>query len=107
MAADHQFDGDPRKMASITLSSIDSFRRNRGRLQKPLLQNPRQRSVYDVSRHDRSLNEMSSRSANSIEDSVRRNQRQVEQNRITASMQVEDKAFQEILLKTQVFGACF
>ncbi|KAG8875681.1 hypothetical protein FRB97_004816 [Tulasnella sp. 331] len=83
MAAEHDVYGDPRKMASVTLSSIDSFRRNMGRLQRPMIQGSRER-------------------ANSIEDPVRRNQRQVEQNKLKATMQIDDKSFQDVLLKTQV-----
>ncbi|KAG9036760.1 hypothetical protein FRB95_008091 [Tulasnella sp. JGI-2019a] len=83
MAADHDVYGDPRKMASVTLSSIDSFRRNMGRLQRPMIQGARER-------------------ANSIEDPVRRNQRQVEQNKLKATIQIDDKSFQEVISKTQV-----
>lgn len=43
-----------------------------------------------------------SRRANSVEDPVRRGQRQVEQVKLKMSMQMEDKTFQVALLDTQV-----
>lgn len=46
--------------------------------------------------------EVTSVSANSIEDTVRRNQRQVEQVKMKLSLQIDDKAFQDIVMRTQV-----
>ena len=40
--------------------------------------------------------------ANSIEDPVKRGQRQVEQTRIKMGMQMDDRAFQASILETQV-----
>lgn len=40
--------------------------------------------------------------ANSVEDAVRRGQRQVEQVKLKMSMQMDDKTFQSSLLETQV-----
>ena len=40
--------------------------------------------------------------ANSIEDAVRRGQRQMEQAKLKLSMQMDDKTFQNLLLETQV-----
>jgi hypothetical protein len=41
--------------------------------------------------------------ANSVEDAIRRGQRQVEQVRIKMGLQMDDKTFQAALLETQVF----
>jgi hypothetical protein len=41
--------------------------------------------------------------ANSVEDAMRRGQRQVEQVKLKLSMQMDDKTFQSALLETQVF----
>ncbi|KAG8904203.1 hypothetical protein FRB99_002106 [Tulasnella sp. 403] len=83
LAADTQRIDAARRVATATLSSIDSFNRNRARLRRPTTEHPRQR-------------------ANSIEDTMRRNQRQVEQVKIKLSMQIDDKTFQDIIIKTQV-----
>ncbi|KAG8949781.1 hypothetical protein FRC04_008321 [Tulasnella sp. 424] len=83
LASDSQNIGNSRKVAAAALSSIDSFNRNHARLQRPKTEGNRQR-------------------ANSIEDTMRRNQRQVEQAKIKLSMQIDDKSFQETLMKTQV-----
>ena len=40
--------------------------------------------------------------ANSVEDAIRRGQRQVEQVRIKMGLQMDDKTFQAALLETQV-----
>jgi rapamycin-insensitive companion of mTOR len=42
--------------------------------------------------------------ANSVEDAIRRGQRQVEQVRIKMGLQMDDKTFQAALLETQVFS---
>jgi hypothetical protein len=43
------------------------------------------------------------RRANSVEDAVRRGQRQVEQVKVRLGMQMDDRAFQASLLETQVY----
>ena len=40
--------------------------------------------------------------ANSVEDAVRRGQRQVEQVKLKISMQMDDKTFQAAIVETQV-----
>jgi hypothetical protein len=42
------------------------------------------------------------RRANSVEESVRRGQRQAEQNKLKLGMQIDDKSFQNLLLESQV-----
>ncbi|KAF9221011.1 hypothetical protein BS17DRAFT_786363, partial [Gyrodon lividus] len=74
--------GEHRIVGTSAMSAIDSFNRNRARLQ-PNVKNARPR-------------------ANSAEDAVRRGQRQVEQSKIKIGMQMDDKTFQSSLLETQV-----
>ncbi|EIW81055.1 hypothetical protein CONPUDRAFT_90112 [Coniophora puteana RWD-64-598 SS2] len=74
--------GESRIIGTSALSQIDSFNRNRGRLQTTFI-NGRPR-------------------ANSSEEAVRRGQRQVEQAKLKANMQMDDKTFQTSLLETQV-----
>lgn len=81
LAADYNR-GEHRIVGTSALSAIDSFNRNRLRLQ-PSVRNARPR-------------------ANSSEDAVRRGQRQVEQVKIKMGMQMDDKTFQSSLLETQV-----
>ncbi|KAG1808998.1 Rapamycin-insensitive companion of mTOR, N-term-domain-containing protein [Suillus variegatus] len=81
LAADYNR-GEHRIVGTSALSAIDSFNRNRLRLQ-PSVRNARPR-------------------ANSAEDAVRRGQRQVEQVKIKMGMQMDDKTFQSSLLETQV-----
>jgi rapamycin-insensitive companion of mTOR len=45
--------------------------------------------------------------ANSVEDAVRRGQRQVEQVKVRMGMQMDDRAFQASLLETQVYHYFF
>ncbi|KAI0252434.1 Rapamycin-insensitive companion of mTOR, N-term-domain-containing protein [Lactifluus subvellereus] len=74
--------GEHRIIGTSALSSIDSFNRNRTRLETGVVSNrPR---------------------ANSVEDAIRRGQRQVEQVRIKMGLQMDDKTFQAALLETQV-----
>ena len=40
--------------------------------------------------------------ANSVEESVRRGQRQAEQSKLKLGMQIDDKSFQNLLLESQV-----
>ncbi|KAF8503219.1 Rapamycin-insensitive companion of mTOR, N-term-domain-containing protein [Hysterangium stoloniferum] len=82
LAADYT-NGPNRIMGTTALSSLDSFNRNKTRLQHITQSSGRPR-------------------ANSVEDAVRRNQRQVEQNKLNFSMQIDDKTFQNLLIETQV-----
>ncbi|KII86754.1 hypothetical protein PLICRDRAFT_43412 [Plicaturopsis crispa FD-325 SS-3] len=81
--AANYMDGGNRIVGTLALSAIDSFNRNKGKLQSAPQKNSRAR-------------------ASSIEDAVRRGQRQVEQVRIKMGMQMDDKTFQASLLETQV-----
>ncbi|KAG9315833.1 Rapamycin-insensitive companion of mTOR, N-term-domain-containing protein [Chiua virens] len=81
LASDYK-GGEHRIIGTSAISAIDSFNRNRTRLQ-PNVKGTRPR-------------------ANSAEDAVRRGQRQVEQSKIKIGMQMDDKTFQSNLLETQV-----
>ncbi|OCH89904.1 hypothetical protein OBBRIDRAFT_793801 [Obba rivulosa] len=83
LAADYEM-GEHRIIGVSALTAIDSYNRHRSRLQPASVQGdarPR---------------------ANSIEDAVRRGQKQVEQAKIKLAMQMDDKTFQTCLLDTQV-----
>ncbi|TDL23281.1 hypothetical protein BD410DRAFT_858667 [Rickenella mellea] len=82
LAADYT-QGEHFIVGTSALSAIDSFNRNKARLQPGPVKDVRQR-------------------ANSVEDPVRRGQRQVEQVKIKLGMQMDDRAFQATLLETQV-----
>ncbi|KAF8895478.1 Rapamycin-insensitive companion of mTOR, N-term-domain-containing protein [Infundibulicybe gibba] len=82
MATDYK-DGEHRIVGTSALSAIDSFNRNRARLEPCTARQSRPR-------------------ANSVEDAVRRGQRQVEQVKLKMGMQMDDKTFQSQLLETQV-----
>ncbi|KAF8890018.1 Rapamycin-insensitive companion of mTOR, N-term-domain-containing protein [Gymnopilus junonius] len=85
MATDYKR-GESRIVGTSALSAIDSFNRNRARLEPNVpAKGFRQR-------------------ANSVEDAVRRGQRQVEQVKLKMSMQMDDKTFQSCLLETQVMA---
>ncbi|KAJ4465087.1 Rapamycin-insensitive companion of mTOR, N-term-domain-containing protein [Lentinula lateritia] len=77
-------DGQQRLVGASTLSALDSFNRNRTRLEP---------GVVKTSSRLR---------ANSVDDAVRRGQRQVEQAKLKLGMQMDDKTFQSSLLETQV-----
>ncbi|KAJ3802454.1 Rapamycin-insensitive companion of mTOR, N-term-domain-containing protein [Lentinula aff. detonsa] len=77
-------DGQQRLVGTSTLSALDSFNRNRTRLEP---------GVVKTSSRLR---------ANSVDDAVRRGQRQVEQAKLKLGMQMDDKTFQSSLLETQV-----
>ncbi|RPD54648.1 hypothetical protein L226DRAFT_535797 [Lentinus tigrinus ALCF2SS1-7] len=83
LASDYN-DNEHRIVGSSALSSIDSFNRHRARLQPA--------NVRGDSRPR----------ANSVEESVRRGQRAVEQDKLKMKMQMDDKTFQANLLDTQV-----
>ncbi|KAG6820706.1 hypothetical protein H0H93_012759 [Arthromyces matolae] len=81
--ATHYGDGEDRIIGTSAMSAIDSFNRNRSRLQPSTVRTSRPR-------------------ANSVEDAVRRGQRQVEQVKLKMNMQMDDKTFQSSMLETQV-----
>lgn len=83
LASDYK-QGEHRIIGTSALSSIDSFNRNRTRLET---------AVAAAGNRPR---------ANSVEDAIRRGQRQVEQVRIKIGFQMDDKTFQAALLETQV-----
>ncbi|GJJ15545.1 hypothetical protein Clacol_009823 [Clathrus columnatus] len=82
LAADYS-NGPNRIIGTTTLSSLDSFNRNKTRLQPLTYKDGRPR-------------------ANSVEETMRRNQRQIDQTKMTLGMQLDDRAFQNLLLETQV-----
>ena len=86
LAADYNM-GENRMVGTTTLSAIDSYNRHRTRLQPAV--------VRDSARPR----------ANSVEDAVRRGQRQVEQTKIKLGMQMDDRTFQTALIETQVHVA--
>lgn len=83
LASDYK-QGEHRIIGTSALSSIDSFNRNRTRLET---------AVAAAGNRPR---------ANSVEDAIRRGQRQVEQVRIKMGLQMDDRTFQAELLETQV-----
>lgn len=95
-------DGHNRIVGTSALSSVDSFNRNRARLQPNSLSSSRQRLVDPPAAffpsHD-------PRRANSVDEPVRRGQRQQVDNRIKMGMQIDDRGFQALLLETQVLTA--
>ncbi|KAG2009933.1 ste16 [Coprinopsis cinerea AmutBmut pab1-1] len=83
MATDYA-NKEHRIVGTSAVSAIDSFNRNKARLEtNNMKNNPRPR-------------------ANSVEDAVRRGQRHVEQAKLKMSMQMDDKTFQTAMLETQV-----
>ncbi|KAF8517336.1 Rapamycin-insensitive companion of mTOR, N-term-domain-containing protein [Gautieria morchelliformis] len=82
LASDYT-DGPNRITGTTALSSIDSFNRNRTRLQPGAQKDGRPR-------------------ANSVEEAVRRGQRQAEQSKLKLGVQIDDKGFQNLLLESQV-----
>ena len=93
-------DGEHRIVGTSALSAIDSFNRNQARLQPCTIKNNRQRHVFPACTDIQS--DAAESRANSVEDAVRRGQRQVEQVKLKLSMQMDDKTFQSSLLETQV-----
>ncbi|KIY71243.1 hypothetical protein CYLTODRAFT_140340 [Cylindrobasidium torrendii FP15055 ss-10] len=87
MASDYR-DNENRIIGTSAMSAIDSLDRNRARLQ-PGSVLPKQFRVR----------------ANSVEDPMRRGQRQVEQVKLKLNMQMDDKVFQAYILDTQVIYA--
>lgn len=99
MATDYK-DGEHRIVGTSALSAIESFNRNRARLDNTAaLKNSRPRYVT-LGRL--LLTTDICDSANSVEDAVRRGQRQVEQVKAKMSMQMDDRTFQATLIETQV-----
>lgn len=83
MATDYN-NKEHRIVGTSAISAIDSFNRNKSRLETHNTKSdPRPR-------------------ANSVEDAVRRGQRQVEQVKLKMSMQMDDKTFQTSMIDTQV-----
>lgn len=85
MATDYE-NKEHRIVGTSAVSAIDSFNRNKSRLEPSNLKS-------DYASRPR---------ANSVEDAVRRGQRQVEQVKLKMSMQMDDKAFQAAIIETQV-----
>lgn len=92
--------GEHRIIGTAAMSAIDSFNRNRARLQ-PNVKGARPRLAVPYSHTPFATTTFLCR-ANSAEDAVRRGQRQVEQSKIKIGMQMDDKTFQSCLLETQV-----
>jgi len=69
--------GDARKVGTLTLSSIDSFNCNRSRLQPTPVKDVRSRVA-------------------SVDDPVRRGQRQIGQVKLKIAMQLDDWSFQQL-----------
>ncbi|KAI0822217.1 Rapamycin-insensitive companion of mTOR, N-term-domain-containing protein [Trametes gibbosa] len=82
LASDYD-DNEHRIVGSSALSAIDSFNRYRSRQEPAVKGDTRPR-------------------ANSIEEAVRRGQRQAEQVKLKVGMQMDDKTFQTLLPETQV-----
>lgn len=87
MATDYE-NKEHRIVGTSAVSAIDSFNRNKARLETHTL---------------RSQPSFRPR-ANSVEDAVRRGQRQVEQVKLKISMQMDDKTFQAAIVETQVMS---
>ncbi|KAF5369485.1 hypothetical protein D9758_002757 [Tetrapyrgos nigripes] len=85
LASDYH-DGEHRIVGTSALSSIDSFNRNRTRLEPGTAKNTTTSRIR----------------ANSVDDAIRRGQRQVEQVKIKIGMQMDDKTFQSSLIDTAV-----
>jgi rapamycin-insensitive companion of mTOR len=94
--------GENRIIGTSALSSIDSFNRNRTRLETGVAVGNRPRFVHK--RIPSYYARPTYHRANSVEDAIRRGQRQVEQVRIKMGLQMDDKTFQAALLETQVFS---
>ncbi|RXW24422.1 hypothetical protein EST38_g1410 [Candolleomyces aberdarensis] len=87
MATDYE-NKEHRIVGTSAVSAIDSFNRNKARLETNNLRSPQSFRPR----------------ANSVEDAVRRGQRQVEQVKLKISMQMDDKTFQAAIVDTQVMA---
>ncbi|KAJ2919190.1 hypothetical protein MD484_g1222, partial [Candolleomyces efflorescens] len=87
MATDYE-NKEHRIVGTSAVSAIDSFNRNKARLETNNLRSPQSFRPR----------------ANSVEDAVRRGQRQVEQVKLKISMQMDDKTFQAAIVETQVIA---
>ncbi|KAK4705182.1 rapamycin-insensitive companion of mTOR, partial [Phenoliferia sp. Uapishka_3] len=76
---------DARLAASATLSAVDAFNRTHNRLETSPTEDYRPRS-------------------NSLDDPLKRGQRQVESTKIRMGMQIDDAHFRNLLLETQVLS---
>jgi rapamycin-insensitive companion of mTOR len=98
--ASNYVSGEQRIIGSLALSAINSFNRNRARLQPVVAKSSRPRLILFPLPFYHTPN--ATCRASSVEDAVRRGQRQVEQVKIKMGMQMDDKTFQSCLLETQV-----
>jgi large subunit ribosomal protein L17e len=104
MATDYG-DGEHRIVGTSALSAIESFNRNRTRLDNPAAlkyTRPRYVPIYQMLYVSSLKYWFNSFSANSVEDPVRRGQRHVEQVKAKMSMQMDDRTFQTAVIETQV-----
>jgi large subunit ribosomal protein L17e len=99
--ASHYECGEHRMVGTQALSAIDSFNRNKARLEPPPATTTRPRLGVRFA-IIAPVNAFIAIRASSTEDAVRRGQRQVEQVKIKMGMQMDDRTFQASLLETQV-----
>ena len=83
------------------MSAIDSLNRNKTRLE-PTSSCKNLRPRYNAWYPRQTQHFNVAYRANSVEDAVRRGQRQVEQTKLKMSLQMDDKTFQSAFLETQV-----
>jgi rapamycin-insensitive companion of mTOR len=93
--------GEQRIVGSLAFSAIDSFNRNRARLQ-PAAKSSRPRLGPWSQFCDAGVYVINMTRSSSVEDAVRRGQRHVEQVKIKMGLQMDDKTFQSSLIETQV-----
>lgn len=106
LASDYE-QGEHRIIGTSTLSAIDSYNRHRTRQRAATVKDTiRPRLVHAVKANLKTCQPIDYvlRRANSVEDAVRRGQRQVEQARIKIGMQMDERSFQTLLLDSQVLA---
>jgi len=104
MATDYK-DGESRIVGSSALSAIDSFNRHRARLEPSgPVKGTRLRLVEFLWNLKNFYWNLLTSSANSVDDAVRRGQRQVEQVKLKMFMQMDDRVFHATMLETQVMN---
>ncbi|KAF8305657.1 hypothetical protein DL93DRAFT_2172481 [Clavulina sp. PMI_390] len=91
-----------RELASTAFAAIDSFNRNRARLQNNSVGAGGGTGGGGVGAGGR--RDLKRGRANSVEDTVRRDRRQVDQTRIQHILQMDDRTFQSFILDTQVMS---
>ena len=102
MATDYR-DAEHRIVGTSALSAMESLNRNRARLDHTTaLKNDRPRCVRRHI-HLPVISTSRMKSANSVDDPVRRNQRHVEQVKAKMSMQMDDRTFQATVIDTSWF----